>query len=112
MGAIGQGAAWGGYGQGTKMHTAGTMGTYPKPGQPMGYYDEYHVYAIEWTKDVVSYYIDGQLTWAMNCGGKGCSQVEEYFIISCGFTTWAGAIENSEQYADLAIDYVRVFQRG
>lgn len=112
VGAISQGAAWGGYGKGTKMHTAGTGGYHPNPGGSSGFYDEFHVYAIEWRKDVISYYVDGQLTWATNCNGEGVTQVEEYFIIACGFTTWAGAIENAETSADLVIDYVRVFRNA
>ena len=61
---------------------------------------------------MISYYVDGQLTWATNCNGEGVTQVEEYFIIACGFTTWAGAIENAETSADLVIDYVRVFRNA
>ncbi|MCM1221990.1 MAG: family 16 glycosylhydrolase [Lachnospiraceae bacterium] len=79
---------------------------------------EFHVYAIEWTKDNITTYVDGkvQLTYDNDGGGVRNWPYDKPFYVILNLAwggSWGGMSGVDENVLPVAmeIDYVRVFQK-
>lgn len=79
---------------------------------------EFHTYAIEWTKDNITTYVDGERLLSYNNDGKGVRNWpydKPYYIILN--LAWGGAwggmngVDESALPVTMEVDYVRVFQK-
>jgi beta-glucanase (GH16 family) len=81
------------------------------------FYDEFHVFSIEWDQDVIKWYIDGNLysTAEKSAFGNNIYPFNEdfYFIINLAVGgNWPGSPDASTQFPQwLIVDYVRVHQK-
>lgn len=98
-------------------HTIGTQKTaevYTK-----GAEDEFHVYALEWTKDYIRTYVDGKLLLSFSNDNKGDENTWPFSkpfhpILNLAWGgSWGGmnGVDESALPATLQVDYVRVFQK-
>jgi beta-glucanase (GH16 family) len=72
------------------------------------WYEGWHTYALEWTKDAYIFYIDGVETWR-NTEVEIC-EVPAYVKLTAEFGTWAGPVK-PEGLPDCAlVDWVRVYR--
>lgn len=93
---------------------------------------EYHTYGIEWTEEVITFFVDGKKTWEYNpaiyTGGTGNNDVWPYkqpfyLILNCAIGGTLGGSPNPNYWTKIAtngnietyqdkmyIDYVRVYQ--
>lgn len=79
---------------------------------------EFHTYAIEWTKDNITTYVDGECLLSYDNDGKGVRNWpydKPYYIILN--LAWGGAwggmngVDESALPVTMEVDYVRVFQK-
>ncbi|HUR10412.1 MAG TPA: glycoside hydrolase family 16 protein [Flavitalea sp.] len=91
-------------GKGTKIYS-------PAP------YKDFHVYAIEWFKDHIDWYMDDAKVFTYNNEGEGTSSwpfdKPQYLILNLAFGgAWGGSrgVDISTLPQKLLIDYVRVYQ--
>ncbi len=68
----------------------------------------YHTFGVEWTPEMYSFYINGELAWRAK---EEVSQVPQYIILSLEVGKWAGSIQNATLPDSLYVDYVRVFKK-
>jgi len=69
--------------------------------------DEYHVYSVEWTKEGVTYAVDGKPTLVSDYS----PDVPMYLYINTAVGgNWAGKPVNPKDMEDYKIDYVRVYK--
>ena len=81
---------------------------------------DYHVYAIEWTHDNITTYVDGKQQLSYNNTGKGRSDWPYddpfYVILNLAWGgDWGaagGGVDESALPATMFVDYVRVFQKA
>lgn len=78
----------------------------------------FHTYAVEWTPDVIRWYIDGAVSYTYENPGTGIGawpfDIPFYLILNVAIGgSWGGAegIDNSVKQASMEIDYVRVYQK-
>lgn len=93
---------WDGYGDG---HKSDGMSY---PGIDI-YNGEFHTFALDWTKDVYVFYIDGVEKWRTSAGGV--CEVPLYIKLTAEAAPWAGTINFEELPKYVLVDYVRVFSR-
>ena len=75
-----------------------------------GLSDDFHVYAINWEPEKLTYYVDGKSIGEYT--GAGLPSKPLYVIVSCRTGGWAGTfVDESTLPADFEIDYVRVYQK-
>lgn len=68
-----------------------------------------HEYALEWTKDTVSWFVDGQMVRSIaNIGWHE----PMYMLANLAVGGWAGAVDAKALPARLQIDYIRAYQLG
>lgn len=80
---------------------------------------EFHVYALEWTENVIKGYVDGECYFVFNNDKKGNKDTWPFdapFYLKLNLAwggNWGGAmgIDESALPATYEIDYVRVFQK-
>ena len=85
--------------------------------------EEFHVYAVEWTADIIRWYVDGQPffsvnkdLWSMGYGG-GSQPFDRPFHIILNLAI-AGQFDNYTDPPDdcqssaMEVDYVRIYQAG
>lgn len=86
-------------------------------------YEDYVIYAVEWTPEKLTFYVDGKETFTYNNMhlsdeaekmqwpyGEGS---EYYLILNMGLGddgTWAGPINDADLPAVMEIDWIRVYQ--
>ena len=84
-----------------------------------GCQDEFHIYALEWTEDYITTYIDGKELFRFKNDGKGDKKTWPFntpfypiFNLAWG-GDWGGAmgVDESALPATFTIDYIRVFQK-
>jgi len=68
----------------------------------------YHTFALEWTPDSYTFYVDGVETWET---GRAVSHRSEYIILSAEVGKWAGDIARASLPDTVYFDYVRVYKR-
>ncbi len=98
-------------------HVKGTQKTAERLTQ--GAQDEFHVYRLEWTKDYIRTYVDGNqlLSFANDGKGKATSwpfNKPFYLILNLAWGgDWGAAqgVDESCLPATMQVDYVRVFQK-
>jgi len=83
-------------------------------------YDDYHVYAIQWSQDSVAFYVDGALYYTATPSVLAAGQTWEFnapfFILLNlaigGPTTFLGTPDPNAPFPnqDMLVDYVRVYQ--
>ncbi|MFD2285125.1 family 16 glycosylhydrolase [Pedobacter petrophilus] len=81
-------------------------------------YDGYHVYAVEWFKDKIDFFIDDQkyLTFKNNGKGSAYWPFDQDFHLILNMAVggnWGGkkGVDDSVFPATMKVDYVRVFQK-
>ncbi|KQB98732.1 family 16 glycosylhydrolase [Pedobacter sp. Hv1] len=81
-------------------------------------YTAYHVYGVEWYKDRIDFFIDGNLYMTFKNSGKGSPEwpFDQTFHLLMNVAVggnWGGkkGIDESVFPATLKVDYVRVFQK-
>ncbi|MGL5317684.1 MAG: family 16 glycosylhydrolase [Bacteroidales bacterium] len=80
--------------------------------------DEFHVYALQWTKDYIRTYVDGVLLFTFQNDGKNNKDTWPFnnpFYLKLNLAwggNWGGAegVDESSLPAEYEIDYVRVYQ--
>ena len=80
--------------------------------------DEFHVYAMEWTADKMTFLVDGEplLTYANDGTGEDAWPFDKPFYVILNLA-WGGAwggqqgVDESCLPAVMKVDYVRVFQK-
>lgn len=71
----------------------------------------FHTFAMSWTTDGYSFYIDGKLTGHTDYMGI-CNQ-PAYMLISAHFGDWGGDVTMKPgEYNDMIVDYVRIYQNS
>lgn len=80
--------------------------------------DDFHIYAMEWTKDYIQFYVDGNKTLYYENDGKGERNWPYdkpfYVILNLAWGgDWGGAwgVNPAHLPTTMEVDYVRVFQR-
>ncbi len=98
------------------VHTKGTQVTHEMLCQ--GAEDEFHTYAIKWTHENITTYVDGRVQLSYDNKGKGRDDWPYddpfYVILNLAWGgDWGGAqgVDESFLPATMEIDYVRVFQK-
>ena len=71
-------------------------------------YTEYHTYALEWTKEVYRFYVDGNCTFETTWG-DGVSEADQEVCVSV-CVPGSGMTDRSV-YTEMKVDYVRVWQK-
>lgn len=81
-------------------------------------YTAYHVYAMEWYKDRIDFFIDDQLYFSFKNSGKGSAEwpfdQDHHLLLNVAVGgNWGGkmGIDESIFPTALKVDYVRVFQK-
>lgn len=95
-----------------------TIGTQVGKGVKINPYEAYHIYAIEWFKDRIDFYVDDQkyLTFKNNGKGYGDWPFNQDFHLILNVAVggnWGGkkGIDESVFPATMKVDYVRVYQK-
>ena len=98
------------------VHTNNTQVTHEMLCQ--GAEDEFHTYAIKWTHENITTYVDGKVQLSYDNKGKGRDDWPYddpfYVILNLAWGgSWGGAqgVDESALPATMEIDYVRVFQK-
>ena len=98
------------------VHSNGTQVTHEMYLE--GAEDDFHTYAIEWTHDNITTYVDGQVQLSYDNRGLGRDDWPYddpfYIILNLAWGgTWGGTygIDESALPTTMEIDYVRVFQK-
>jgi beta-glucanase (GH16 family) len=95
------------------IHTQVTKGFYVK--DP---YTSFHVYAVEWSRQAISFFVDGQLYLTFHNSGKGSEEwpFDQRFHLLLNIAVgggWGGmkGVDESVFPGSMAVDYVRVYQQ-
>jgi hypothetical protein len=91
---------WNGYGKAHKSHPSDIW----MPGLTRGF----HTYAVEWTAEGYTFYIDGRRVWHTT---QAISKRDQYLILDLEVSPWAGGIESAKLPATAVVDWVRVWQK-
>lgn len=77
------------------------------------YDGEYHVFAVDWSKDAYEFYIDGQLSATISASevNGGTSTVPQYMKISLESGSWSGPAAREDMPDYFTVDYVKAYQR-
>lgn len=84
--------------------------------------DDYHIFALDWTPEKVTTYIDGQQVWTMRIQQDQCSSCSEFHLphfmilnVAVG-GTYTGLMSpdriTAGTPAEMLVDYVRVYDNG
>lgn len=79
---------------------------------------QYHVYAIEWNKDSIQWFVDGQKYWEANISNNinGTEEFQKPFFLLLNLAVggnWPGNPDGDTAFpAKMFVDYVRVYQKG
>lgn len=103
------------------VHTAKfnhTIHTQVGKGVKINPYDAYHVYAIEWYKDRIDFFVDDQKYLTFKNTGKGAPEwpFDQNFHLILNMAVggnWGGkkGVDDSIFPATMKVDYVRVYQK-
>lgn len=89
------------------LHWNGYKGNKAKVRNMKNILEGYHTFAVLWTADSYTFYVDGKKSWKTK---QSVSQVAEPLLITMEVGNWAGKV-NPEVFPDAAFfDYVRVYQ--
>ncbi len=94
--------------------TLGTQKTY-KTAIP-GVTDDYHIYTLDWSKDLIKFYVDGTLYYTVANDGRGTDSypfVAPQFLLlnlAIGGNMAGNTIDDSIFPVRMLVDYVRVYQ--
>jgi beta-glucanase (GH16 family) len=92
---------WDGYGKDHKS----IANSYPAPDD---IYDGYHTFALEWSKDAYTFYVDDVETWRTTADGI-CNQ-PLYMKVTAEVGTWGGSMKNAKLPDQMLVDYVKAYQ--
>lgn len=80
-------------------------------------YSDFHIYGLEWSKDQIKWYLDGELKYSVKKDEKGWSawpfDQPFYLILNAAFGGgWGGrnGVDLSKLKQEYVIDYVRIYQ--
>jgi beta-glucanase (GH16 family) len=92
---------WDGYGKDHK-NAGGKQTTLP------ALVEGFHDYALLWTPEQYTFYVDGREVWRTKAGGV--SQVPEFVKVTEEIGTWGGDIKKAVLPDYCEVDYVRVYE--
>ena len=77
------------------------------------YDGEYHTFALDWSKEAYTFYIDGQLSAAIPASEVegGTSNAAQYLKISLESGSWSGRADSQQMPDYFTVDYVKAYQR-
>lgn len=76
------------------------------------YDGEYHTFAVDWSKDAYTFYIDGVQTYQLTYEDCDISRVKSYMKISLESGSWTGLPNKSDMPDSICVDYVKAYQRS
>lgn len=103
---------------GNYNHTKGTQKTHEM--YCTGAEEEFHVYALEWTEDTITTYVDGKVQLSVTKGAMGADHdswpfyYAFYPILNLAWGgDWGGykGVDENALPATMKVDYVRIFQK-
>ncbi len=95
---------WDGYGRHHQSHSTGKFDI------PIQIHQGFHVYGLEWTRDMLYLFVDGVLTATYEA--EGIPWVEEFVILSSEHMShWEGDSKNADFPVEFEVDWVRVYQQ-
>ena len=99
------------------LHTPSSFGNTVNKGSKTepGVSDEFHVYAVEWTADIITFFVDDQPYYSYSPEVKDNSTFpfnkDFYLLLNVAVGgTFGGAIAGNFTLSTMEIDYVRVYQ--
>lgn len=77
------------------------------------YDGEYHTFAVDWSKDAYTFYIDGQVSAVIQASDVegGTSSVDQYLKISLESGSWSGKAAAEDMPDYFTVDSVKAYQR-
>lgn len=72
------------------------------------FYDDYHVGALEWNKDIYNFYLDGKLIYSTVA--EGICKNPLHIVLSSEFGSWGKDPINSKLPGLFIVDYVKVYE--
>lgn len=84
-------------------------------------FDDFHTYGIEWTKEAITFYIDGKLFFTSQKGQNGKVTTNDgwpfdkpyYLILNLAIGgNWGGEIDDTIFPNIMQVDYVRIYKKG
>lgn len=80
--------------------------------------DEFHIYTMEWTDRIVNFAVDGRVYFSYSLDDDiyaDARRLPSYLVLSCGGGSGNYGVaftEEKDEYAELVLDYVRIYQRS
>lgn len=79
-------------------------------------YDQYHIYAMEWTEAYITFYVDGQVVYSYKPKERNAAtwpfDKPHYIIFNIAIGgTWGGEVDNSIFPAIMTVDRISVYQK-
>ena len=68
----------------------------------------FHTYGVEWTPDVLIFYVDGNETWRTS---KAVPKRDQYMLLSVEVGKWADDIAKAKLPDGIEVDWVRVYKK-
>lgn len=80
-------------------------------------YDKFHMFAMEWTAELITFYVDGRQVYQYEPENKSEDNwpfdKPAYLILNVAIGgTWGGEVDNSIFPTTMTVDYVRVYQKA
>ncbi|MEN6556824.1 MAG: glycoside hydrolase family 16 protein [Thermoguttaceae bacterium] len=100
------------YGLGGQHQSDGATITTPKP------YDDFHIYAVEWTPDRIDFFFDKKKYHSFPIDQAGANRDNpfrkpHYLLLNFALGgDWGGPIDDSALPQQLIVDYVRIYQKN
>lgn len=80
------------------------------------FYDQFHVFSVEWDQSFISWYLDGKQYYVVNITPADLSEFHKEFFILLNVAvggSWPGNPNASTQFPQkMLVDYVRVYQKN
>jgi beta-glucanase (GH16 family) len=76
--------------------------------------EDYHIYAMDWSKDKIDFFVDNNLVYTFNPENKteafGLIINPSFFIVNLAIGGSFGGPDDSIFPQDFSVDYIRVYQ--
>ncbi len=95
------------------FHTPTEKKHFQKPGKwkaPFNFVDDYHIYAVEWNKDLIKWFVDGKVVHQLK--NTHWHQALNMVFDSETFPSWFGLPTKESLPSTFSIEYVRSWSRS